>query len=433
MDSLVPGLVAIPIAIVALGAPTFFLSIVLLIYCGFLGFVDRDLLGIYTPENLMFMSSLASVPAIFLWRRNFVVLNHRLWEFPAVMLALYLVGATIPAVRGHSDLVLAFIEGRHLAVYLLLLYTLLALSRLKLTLLKKLIVLAGICLSLEVIAYRLFGVFPPGFLPIDPDFPGESTTIHIMYPHVISAALFLGLFDRLLRPRLAYLWLAAPVLILGVIFQGHLSITLVTLLAIAFGVTRLPMNSKKIFGAFAGFAVVGCLLVVMALLMNLELIEQYDVGAVQALLSRIAINAVRFQYLIQHPLGGYGFVHEASTLGLEFAQTARGLHDIRLATVDSGYLDLLVKFGLIGTGLVVWFFIRFCRSLASLGRVDMQAPVAFVVLYLSVLLTWSLLTYAHGIFFLVLSVLICLSKPRYGTAIASSRDTRLASFAKSHP
>jgi hypothetical protein len=364
--------------------------------------------------------SIASVPASLLGRQRLFLREPGLWQFPLVMLGLAALATALPVLRGHSSWLQAFTEGKQALFYLFVIYCLAIHRSVHVLVVKQLIVVLGVVLSLQVIVFLLLGAYPPGFLPIDPVFPQDSRSIHVMYPQLISAALFLVLFDKSVLPRpLGYIHVA-PVLAAGVLLQEHLSVTLATLLAICIVVIRADMRRPKriiLLGIAILAGAVGTIALVAALP---DWLLDSDARFVQALISRVLIGEVRIAYLAEHVLFGYGFIHESSQLGLAIGEEARGLHDLRLATIDAGYLDLLLKFGTLGTVVAVWLYVRFCRAIAVSAGPESRALVVYLLLFLAVMLTWSVLTYMHGIVFIGMAALISLPRFRRGAAYAGS-------------
>jgi hypothetical protein len=339
------------------------------------------------------------------------------------MLLLSTVAIVMPVLRGHSTVFLAFTEGKQAIVYLLVIYCLVAQKSVHLLLLKQLLVVIGIILSLQVIAFVMFGSHPPGFLPIDPNFPGESRSIHIMYPLIISVALFLALFDKRLFPRPFSAVFITPVLAVGVLLQEHLSVTLATALALCISALRIDIKSPKSVLLLGAVIVSATLATIATVFSFADWIQSYDTRFVQALMSRAFIGELRIGYLIDHMLLGYGFVHEESLLGLEVSKETRGIHDLRLATVDAGYLDMLIKFGFIGTMIALWLFARFCRAMANSVGTECRALTVFIMLFFAIMLTWSVLTYIHGIVFIGLAVLISMPRPQRSVSAPTRADT----------
>jgi O-antigen ligase len=113
----------------------------------------------------------------------------------------------------------------------------------------------------------------------------------------------------------------------------------------------------------------------------------------------------------ERPWAGYGFVDETSPLGRRFMTAADSRFEQTLGTVDGGYLDLLVRFGILGTSALLLTFgglpLRVLRSRD--GDAAASGAALFLLSYYPVAVTWSVFSYAHGIapailaFFLVSS------------------------------
>jgi hypothetical protein len=381
----------------ALFSPTAFYAVVLTVFTGVLGLIDRASMGLFTPENVLVLLSAAAVPAIFLRWHRLKVLDAPLRQFPLLMLGAYVVGIAISTGPGYSNVILAAVEGKQLLCYLLVLYFLTVHDRINVAISRTMVLSAGLVLAVQVVAYEAIGVYPPGYLPVDPDFPGESTSIHIMYPHLISAALFFAVTTGVVGV-IAF----APILAVGLSLQGHLSVIVATFIAVLAQFRGIQVTSVKKVNVLA---ISLCLLTATLVALPFarpEVLEDLDNRAVAALIARVAISELRAEYLLQRPLLGYGFVHEESLLGADIAQVSRGLHDVRLATVDGGYLDLALKFGLAGTAVILWAFGRFCRGLIRSASADAHPLAILILLFFAMMLTWSMLSYVHGIVFMAL-------------------------------
>jgi hypothetical protein len=123
-----------------------------------------------------------------------------------------------------------------------------------------------------------------------------------------------------------------------------------------------------------------------------------------AISSRQQLNAFRYDAMAVRPLLGYGFIHEKSALGRRHADNTINLHTKRYGTVDAGYVDMQIRFGLFGSGLLLvgWgvFLLRAFRGrpVDEAPRREVVALIAFLSSYLLVSFTWSVLTYEFGLF-----------------------------------
>ncbi|WP_169578139.1 O-antigen ligase family protein [Salinimicrobium xinjiangense] len=120
--------------------------------------------------------------------------------------------------------------------------------------------------------------------------------------------------------------------------------------------------------------------------------------------------------LQERPILGWGFIHHSSPYGQKLGIKSNDEEDQRISgfySIDSGYLTLLMYFGVFGSIIILWLFVR----LLWLLKRDINEENFFTVAFSSILLL-ALLTHG-GIFsdFGLVPLCICfgLSNMRYST------------------
>lgn len=409
MELISLGALLLIAAAIAMLLPTATVLAVIFIYCGYFGLIERDAFGVYTPENLLSLISFALIPSLI---QQKLILRQALTDvekLPILMILLFAWGVFWPTIRGYSSFFLSVTEGKQLLTYLFVLYCIAARKRVNHSTIKLAIILSGAILACEQIVYSLSGIHPPGFSLIDPNnnLINEGN-IHIMYPHMMSAALLLIIGETLYARTFSLAFILAPILVFGIALQAHLSISLSTLTAVLMSTLWPHVIHRRFFAL-----IISTLLLSISLFIivnfeteSIQALWSIQFESIQSLVSRGLISAQRISYFFDSPLMGYGFVHQDSAMGIVFGSSALGLHDLRLASVDNGYLDLLLKFGLVGSIIVLSSYLKFLICLSSTASTSMQPLLILCALFLGVMLTWSMLTYVHGIIFLGIIVLL---------------------------
>jgi O-antigen ligase len=193
------------------------------------------------------------------------------------------------------------------------------------------------------------------------------------------------------------------VLLTGIALQPHRSIFLSSLAGAAvIFLYRSPFN-VKIRVAFAVVAVIGsaCLFIKADTLSAAftepvrEVLEQ--TGAIEA---RRNINSFRWDEIRNRPLLGHGFIDETSDFGESFYLASDSRFRQTLGTIDSGYVDALARFGIVGTIIILIQYIMVVSipfRMKSYGTVERLMPAVFLATYFIISMTWSVFTYKHGI------------------------------------
>ena len=71
----------------------------------------------------------------------------------------------------------------------------------------------------------------------------------------------------------------------------------------------------------------------------------------------------------------------------------------RFTVIDSGYVDLLIKFGYLGTVLIILVFVVYYSQgfFAPYKNPLSLSMSIFLIFYVFINYTWSVFTFAHGI------------------------------------
>ena len=363
------------------------------IYSGFLGLFDLSSIPGLSVQNLLFLFSAAM--AVMLAMNGLGSLLRSLpWQL-YLFLGFFFFGVAYPVIQGNSNVVSALTDGKDLLAYTLLGYLVLMRDRLNFRLIIGFLLLHAYLMTGWLVLFALTGFFPPAYEPV-----GEQGGLHLLFASVIALAFFFQLV-RTRENATPAGWAGLLVLAVGLVIQPHRAVFLVTL-AVLFGYwfvfgsirERLLLTGVGIVMGAAVVAVIGLAPIINSLVGPFQELAQFE-GAIG---SRLNVAAVRIGLILQEPVFGYGFIDESSPMGAIIAERAANRFEQTLGVVDAGYLDLAIRFGLVG---VVAFTAAYIL-LAYRGVFRSSEPIArmmgvFLASYLGIGLTWSVMTYIHGI------------------------------------
>ena len=111
-----------------------------------------------------------------------------------------------------------------------------------------------------------------------------------------------------------------------------------------------------------------------------------------AIVSRLSVNVIRWEYIMQKPFLGFGFVDINDVIFERLRNESLSRFDSTLNVVDSGWVDGLVRFGFLG--LIIY--------IVTLYRLIIPYPASFYDKYFFlsiciVSLTLSIITYPVGL------------------------------------
>jgi len=334
---------------------------------------------------LLIFSVIMLLKKSFIFKKKYIGISFFLFFF-------YCYGLLKPVWDDNSTFYYSLKESRHFIAWLLLPLWLYFLSPRKPGTgidLSWIWIFVGFACYLSVVnfVFYLFGIKPPGYAASD------SGLLHLAAPTLLIVGLFLVWVKAIVRGRGLNFTdiLFSTIIILAISIEGHRALFLGLLIAILIFI-YLKFNNRFSFGlklsvlllVFIGF------LIVWPYAQSLLIADA-------AFQSRFAINAMRFDYFLTQMSWGYGFIDENSELGLQMSLTSASRFQDTFGTVDFGYLDIALKFGLVGGTLFLFYFLWFA-SKALLSRESLsQLAGSFIFGLFFMNLTWSMFTYPHGI------------------------------------
>ena len=253
------------------------------------------------------------------------------------------------------------------------------------------------------ICYCLFFVLPA----IIPPVYYKGTHIRTFFPTYISLAIFLYLIElKMSKEKSLKIYGIIAFLFLGLIFATHSALTVMTLF---FAVLYLFVFDENLhFKREMVFKLMGVatFAISMALIFINGLFDAIvnEVNAVVysedlALQTRDLYNKFRWDAINKEKYFGYGYIHQSAKLMAQYKLGASNAFMERFTVIDSGYVDLLLKYGYLGTGIMLFTLCRyFMFGFFKKYKNHITLAMSFyLVQYLFINYTWSVYTFSHGI------------------------------------
>lgn len=378
--------------------PRLFYTAYLLLSTRMFGFLPMSLsLRVNAVMFFLHCAMILAVVALLLKKRKFS--SRMVVLFLAAVFSLIAFGILYPYFMGFSNIRCAIVDGKEMFAYAALAYLAIHYKHFDFDYFLKIFCFAGVVLTIILIVGHVTGYCPPGYNRL-----WGTRIIKVHHNIYLSLAACL-VASRILKPRvnLPYAFLLM-FLLAGLFLQGHRSIVLTTLLAISLLWLVRAHSAIKFVSVLAVLPV----LVGLCFLDNgryyethlLEPISELKSGEGAAISSRSILNAVRYEYIRERPLLGYGFIHRTSSLGIPVAERKLNRFSLSLSVVDSGYVDMCVRFGIVGT-VFFCFVLGFLllERFANVRRLDdgQLAAALFLSTYFLINYTWSVFTFGFGI------------------------------------
>lgn len=302
--------------------------------------------------------------------------------------------------------IMPIIEGKHFLSIAFLAYLMTSHHSIDQHFLRSFISYLGIYLSAVMIANTIIGITPPAYIIENP----LNNNIRVQHPSLILLAFFVVLANTGKVTVLSNL--TNSILLIGLYLSGHV---ILLICALAFGlVFRLlflaqPSRVKRNVLSTAFVFVAGASLFTEVNIAQIAIFSEYypiDSPALEgSIRGRIIQNEHRWQQVGEYRWIGSGFLHGSSNkLFGEFGYSTNRFMS-SLAVIDSGYLNLILIFGFLGTIfyiIVIAISVRFLVN--SYESRLTRAMICFIMAMAVVNTTWSVLSFTHGLIPLFLGI-----------------------------
>ena len=385
--------------ILAVKNPNYFLLFYILATTKFLGFVDPSSFVVGGVEIGYFGLNIIAIFGV-LFQKKWYIMPHKMQWFIYFILLMLVYGIVKPFLDSNSSLFLSFMASKETWFYFLFLYLVVYQHKIDNKLFLKFIKYLGVYLSFVYIISRISVQFiPPVYY--------SDNIVRTFFPTYISLAIFIYAikikFDvvRSMRDRITII-----ILFLGLFLAAHLSLTIMTFAGFVLYKyvydKNLSLNkftiSRFVFIAFFASSIL--LLTVGGLYDRISSnIEAVISGEDNALQARDIYNEFRWEAIEKRKTMGYGFIHQSSSFMKDIKISGSNRFMERFTVIDSGYVDLLIKFGYLGTSIfIVILLIYYSQGFFSPYKNPMSLVMSiYLMQYLFINYTWSVFTFAHGI------------------------------------
>jgi O-antigen ligase len=413
---------AFPLIYAILYKPKIFYTFYLLLSTGLFGFLPMNL-SLRIPAIMFFLNCAMLLTVIVSLLKGRKLSSKMILLFLVCVLVLITFGILYPSYLGFSSISRTIINGKDMFGYAALAYLAINHKHFDFKYFFRLFSFIAVTLVIVLIIGFLTGYCPPGY------FQHEGNIIQVNHSTYISIAVLL-LASKMLGPRInLFLILLFLFMVIGLLVQGHRSIILTTFLAVSLLWLVQAHISVKLLSLIIGIP----LLFAFYLVDDGRIFESKIVEPITELRDesghieyRNNINTLRLLYIAQRPLLGYGFIHKISPLGEEIEEHSVSRFNETLGVVDSGYIDMIVRFGIVGTilfcivfGLLLYNRLRNVTALMP-GQLAM---LLFISTYFLINYTLSVFTYDTGIICLCIGIFLLYRKN--STDMANTNDGSL--------
>lgn len=363
--------------------PTRYVMGFLIYVSSYLGWFNQDLLigGVEYGEFLF--NLLALLPVVYGWKE----IDSRIKAVILFLSLFYLYGLVKPIMDGHQGWMLSVKSSKSMTAYFFLFYVIAFYQRLDWNKIFRFVTVIAVYYAV------LYLVNSVGIV-IRPPFYVKQRFIQCFY----DSFMLVAFCYRLTRENPFNLSNLAMLGILlgGIYVGGYFSLWVASLLILMVIFLYRKVHHPLVWMLLAAS---------VALLLVIGLMNEEALGAIwrerQASLdSRTFYNEFRWQLIAREFLSGYGYLSRDTRLVSLHSMTDETGYMSDLTFVDAGYVDLMGRFGLIGTILLLLVPLYFLGMTAW-----NRQTVPFILMVFSfyaVNMTWSVFSYPQGIIVLAL-------------------------------
>lgn len=354
--------------------PRLFFVVYLLFISSFLGFFNDELM-ILGREAGYFLYSMIFLLHYILERKT--IDNRKIRQVLDLIVLFFIYGIFKPYFDNLSSIDQSIIGSKHFSSIFLIHYLISKKNSFSNSFIERVISFYGYYFLLIFILYLTINIIPPFYSK-------DLTGIQINYPTILSLFLFIKaasstkISQKLFTIFLLLIWTC------GMIFEGHSALMLTTIFGCLLILFKIPltyfvMNSRRLIFGFS-------LLVLLIIIFPGILIALNDAGSIQ---SRLITNLDRIQMIIDNPYLGYGFLSYDN-----FSFMNENKYAIYSSTIDNGYIDFILKFGIIGC--IVFLLVIYKSIIQQNNSVRNIGIKVFLIQYIFVNITWSVYLFSVG-------------------------------------
>lgn len=388
--------------ILAITKPTYFIIFYLLATTKFLGFIDIDSILINNYALGFFLLNIITLVSIFI-KQNSTSISKRVFSLIIMISMIFGFGIIYPNIMGFSNFFQSIIGGKEFLYLSILLYLIAKDKSIDIQVVLKFIKFIGLYLSIILIINFIADISPIYYEK--KSFIVKS--LEVYYLTYISLAMFI-IYHEYLEKKIAVIkfFYFLIIMTIGLVIGQHNAILITTLI----GLISFYILAKKNILSFTYLLkkIIIIIAVMFIIMLSFEELRNSVLKKINgtikgtdiALIARDNVNIFRWDAINKEPYFGYGFIHQSSNISKHLVDTEKSIYTRELYVIDSGYVDLLIKFGYVGTFLLLIIFIfHLIPTLKNIKYISSLQLGMFLYLsqYFIINYTWSVFSYAHGI------------------------------------
>lgn len=349
----------------------------------YLGWFSHDVLVGGVEYGQFFFNLLAILPVLYSWKELDVWIRRMM----VFLFLFYLYGLAKPVIDGHQGWILSVKSSKSMTSYFFLFYVLAFYRQLDFDRIFRFVTMLAFYYSILYLVNAVgIGIKPPMYV--------KGQFIQCFY----DSFLLLALCYRLTREEPfagKNLWVVGG-LLGGIYVSGYFSL---------FAVAVCLVLGFYLYQSVHHPLVWILLILSVCLFFTLDSIRERSVWRFwddhqEALDSRIRYNEFRWMLISRELWGGYGFLSRETRLVSMNSMAENSSYMADLSFIDAGYVDLMGRFGLIGTFLFLVVPLCFICT-ASWSRKTLPFVLLLVSFY-AVNMTWAVFSFPQGIVVLAL-------------------------------
>ena len=369
--------------------PTIFVCLQILYQTQFLGFISTELLiiGIDYDSFLINISMLLPICIKGRLEKEF----DKISIYSICFIAIFIIyGLFKPVWDGNQTLFMGIKAGKSYLSYTFFFYLLLFRKHIDFNKVFDCILSISILFSiLYIINFAGLRLIPPYYVKED--------FIQCKYDSFLVFSITILIYRKINNEKTKYFLLMIILLFGGIWIGGYFSLIATTALILLFTpLYKRAYSTKEVlfFGCLFCFYLYVCYV----------MIEQSDwynhlqQSQSNSLISRERYNKFRWDLIKQHLYWGWGFLYKATSI---IKSSSSGQYTETLSFIDSGYVDLFGRFGIMGTILFLLYPVRLI--IKSLPYRSLFPFTFFIFQFLCVNYTWSVFSFPMGIIVLSLA------------------------------
>lgn len=408
--------------VLALKKPSIFVVFYILASTKFLGFFSLGVFVFGGTDLGFFSLNIITLVAAFT-SKSATKISKFILPMYCVIACLFLWGILNPVLNHYESVIQALVASKDFLYFSILFYLFGRKNSIDVRVIVRFLRFLGCYLTIVLFLSVISSVSPPFYSEsYELLSGGYKDYVRVYFPTYISLSLFVFYADWLQKKISTKVFVVILVFFfVALLMAGHFALTLGSLFSIV-GIYVLwhrkrTLNIKHIVKvSTALLVVIGGVLVCSekTRLIVVEFSSAVVDGSDISLSSRERYNKFRWDAINQKPYMGYGFIHQDAAIMSTFETSRTNRFMMRLGVIDSGYIDMLVRFGYVGMlsylSIFSFYLVKVCRY--SVRPYYSLGMGAFLFQYFLVNYTWSVFTYAHGIIpmSIALYILYCSEK-----------------------